>query len=309
MGSTIDLLALCRVRDVSWNFIARQAQRPGGLDELLAGRAAEKSEEAKQGLTGLASAEAELPGHREWAATTIQAAADKGIHLTTVLDDDYPANLRTVFNLPPFLFYRGQLEDRDTMSVAVVGTRQASLEGIEQAQRLVRQLVEAGVTVLSGLARGIDTAAHEACLDAGGRTVAVVGTGILRTYPPENAALADRIAESGAVVSQFWPDTPPATYTFPRRNITMSGMAQGTVVIEASATSGAKLQARRALEHGRRLFLPAELVRQHEWAQRYVQRPGAVEVRSVDDIVRLLQSPESIQVRSEGRRQLTLSLT
>jgi len=309
MGSTIDLLALCRVRDVSWYFIARQAQRPGGLDELVAGRAAEKSEEAKQGLAGLASAEAELPGHREWAGTTIQAAVDKGIHVTTVLDDDYPANLRTVFNLPPFLFYRGQLEEHDAMSVAVVGTRQASLEGIEQAQRLVRQLVEAGVTVLSGLARGIDTAAHEACVDAGGRTVAVVGTGILRTYPPENAALADRIAEGGAVVSQFWPDTPPATYTFPRRNITMSGMAPGTVVIEASATSGAKLQARRALEHGRRLFLPAELVRQHEWAQRYVQRPGAVEVRSVDDIVSLLQSPESIQVRSEGRRQLTLSLT
>lgn len=309
MGSAVDLLALCRVRDVSWYFVARQAQRPGGLDELLAGRTTEKSVEAREGLAALASSEAELPAHREWAAELLQQMTDRGISLTTVLDDDYPANLRTIFNLPPFLFYRGQLHERDAMSVAVVGTRQASTEGVEQAQRLVRQLVEAGVTVLSGLARGIDTAAHESCLAAGGRTVAVVGTGILRTYPPENAALADRIAETGAVVSQFWPDTPPTTYSFPRRNITMSGMAQGTVVIEASATSGAKLQARRALEHGRRLFLPAELVRQREWAQRYVQRPGAIEVRSVDDIVSLLQSPESIQVRSEGRRQLTLSLT
>jgi DNA processing protein len=136
----------------------------------------------------------------------------------------------------------------------------------------------------------------------------VVGTGILRTYPPENAALADRIAASGAVVSQFWPDSPPTTYTFPRRNITMSGMAQGTVVVEASATSGAKLQARYALEHGRRVFLPTSLVRQRTWARKYLDRPGAVEVRTVDDIVGLLQSPEVIQARSEGRRQLTLSL-
>ncbi len=309
MSSVVDLLALCRVRDVSWYFVARQAQRPGGLDDLLAGRTTEKSEEARQGLAALSSAEAELTGHREWVVELLHDMANRGVRLTTVLDDDYPANLRTIFNLPPFLFYRGQLHESDARSVAVVGTRQASVEGVEQAQRLVRQLVEAGVTVLSGLARGIDTAAHESCLDSEGRTVAVIGTGILRTYPPENATLADRIAGTGAVVSQFWPDTPPTTYSFPRRNITMSGMAQGTVVIEASATSGAKLQARRALEHGRRLFLPAELVREREWAQRYVQRPGAIEVKSVDDIVSLLQSPESIQVRSEGRRQLTLSLT
>lgn len=309
MADVLDLLALCRVRDISWYFVARQAQRPGGLDELLAGRAGEKSEEARRGLELLVSAADDLPRHREWAEELVGELDELGISLTSVLDDDYPANLRTIFNLPPFLFYRGTLEESDAMSVAVVGTRQASLEGIEQAQRLVHQLVDAGVTVLSGLARGIDTAAHEACLAAGGRTVAVIGTGILRTYPAENAALSERVAATGAVVSQFWPDMAPTTYTFPRRNITMSGMGQGTVVIEASATSGAKLQARRALEHGRKLFLPSELVRQREWAQRYVQRPGAIEVRSVDDIVSLLQSPAAIQQRSEGRRQLTLSLT
>lgn len=309
MAILLDLLALCRVRDVSWYFVARQAQRPGGLDDLLAGRTTEKSDEAQLSLAALASAQADLPAHREWVGKLLADMAARDVRVTSVLDDDYPANLRTVFNLPPVLFYRGEMQGGDARSVAVVGTRQASVEGIEQAQRLVRQLVEAGVTVLSGLARGIDTAAHESCLASGGRTVAVVGTGILRTYPLENADLAERIARTGAVVSQFWPDTPPTSYSFPRRNITMSGMAQGTVVIEASATSGAKLQARRALEHGRRLFLPAELVRQREWAQRYLKRPGAIEVNSVDDIVRLLQSPESIQMRSEGRRQLTLSLT
>lgn len=305
--ANVDLLALCKIRGVSWYFVAREAQR-GGLPAVLDGRASERSPEADEALPLIAAARDELAEHRKAVVKMLSMVLDRGIRLTTVLDDDYPANLRTIYNLPPFLFFRGELREDDARSVAVVGTREASLDGVDQTRRLVRQLVTAGVTVLSGLARGIDTAAHEACLDAGGRTVAVIGTGILRTYPAENAALAERIAESGAIVSQFWPDSPPTSYTFPRRNITMSGMGQGTVVVEASATSGAKLQARYALEHGRRVFLPTSLIRQRTWARRYVDRPGAVEVRTVDDIVGLLQSPEAILARSEGRRQLTLSL-
>jgi DNA processing protein len=238
----------------------------------------------------------------------LEALGAEGVRLTTVLDDDYPANLRLIYNLPPFLTYRGTLQGDDARSVAVVGTREASAEGIALTRRLATQLVEAGVTVLSGLARGIDTAAHDATLEAGGRTIAVMGTGIRRVYPPENEGLADRIAATGAIVSQFWPDGPPTTYTFPRRNITMSGMGQGTVVVEASATSGAKLQARYALEHGKRLFLPASLVRQRQWARKYLERPGAIEVRDVDDIIRLLQPSEAVRARSDQRRQLTLAL-
>jgi DNA processing protein len=128
------------------------------------------------------------------------------------------------------------------------------------------------VTVVSGLARGIDTAAHSGALAAGGRTIAVVGTGITRTYPNENTQLCEEIAASGAVVSQFWPSAPPASYTFPKRNVTMSGIAQGTAVIDASATSGAKMQARYALEHGKKVFLLSSLVKRYEWAERYAQR-------------------------------------
>lgn len=128
--------------------------------------------------------------------------------------------------------------------------------------------------MISGLARGIETEAHTATLEASGRTIAVVGTGILRTYPRENAALADRIAQNGAVVSQFWPDAPPTKYSFPMRNAVMSGISQGTAVIEASATSGAKMQARIALEQGKRAFLMASLVTREEWAQRYLGRGG-----------------------------------
>lgn len=307
-SEVIDLLALCRVHGVSWYFVARQAQRPDGLADLLAGRPAEQSADAAEALALLSEARAELPRHREVVEAMLHDLARDGVRITTVLDDDYPANLRLIYNLPPFLTYRGTLERDDARSVAVVGTREASVEGIEQARRLAEQLTAAGVTVLSGLARGIDTAAHLATLEAGGRTIAVMGTGIRTVYPTENAELAERIASTGALVSQFWPDSPPTSYSFPRRNIVMSGMGQGTVVVEASATSGAKLQARYALEHGKRVFLLSSLVRQRPWARKYLERPGAVEVREVDDIVRLLQTPDAVQARSDQRRQLTLAL-
>jgi DNA processing protein len=308
MSEVIDLLALCRLKGVSWHFLARQAQRPDGLSELLAGRSSERSSEASEAIRLLSDEAEHLPMFRDAIQAMLAELANEGVRLTTVLDDDYPANLRLIYNLPPFLTYRGTLHADDARSVAVVGTRDASVEGTERAARLARQLTEAGVTVLSGLARGIDTAAHRATLDAGGRTIAVMGTGIRSVYPSENQALAESIAETGAIVSQFWPDSPPTTYSFPRRNVVMSGMGQGTVVIEASATSGAKLQARYALDHGKRVFLLSSLVTERPWARKYLERPGAVEVRDVDDIVSLLQSTEAVQARSEQRRQLTLAL-
>jgi DNA processing protein len=218
----------------------------------------------------------------------INAAAGRGARLVTVLDDDYPLNLRQVYNRPPFLFIRGDLLPDDNRAVAVVGTRSASPKGLEQAAALARQLAEREVTVLSGLAKGIDAAAHEAALAAGGRTVAVMGTGIDRVYPAEHRDLADRIVGQGALVSQFWPEAPPTRYSFPMRNVVMSGMALGTVVIEASPTSGAKMQARLALEHGKRLFLVKSLVTHENWAQRYAKHPGATVVDDVEDVLEVL---------------------
>lgn len=227
----------------------------------------------------------------------------EGVSLVTVLDEDYPTNLRLVYNRPPFLFVRGGLRPEDERAVAIVGTRQASPEGREQAARLAGELARHGVSVLSGLALGIDTAAHEATLAAGGRTVAVMGTGIRRVYPRQNEELAARIVESGgALVSQFWPDAPPARWSFPMRNVVMSGMAIGTVVVEASRTSGAKMQARLALEHGKRLFLVESLVLHEQWARDYAERPGATVVQSVDDVLAALET--ELQPLNE---QLTLS--
>ncbi len=302
------ILALCAVRGANWHVIAREAQKPDGLERLLDGRVTEESSDAKKTGEALADLSSAMAKHLERAEAAVEAANRVSASLVTVLDDDYPANLRLIYNLPPFLFYRGKLRRDDARSVAVVGTRNASVEGLRRASKLARLLAEQKVTVLSGLARGIDTAAHEAALAADGRTIAVLGTGILRTYPAENADLAERIVDRGALVSQFWPDQAPTSYTFPRRNVVTSGMSQGTVVIEATSTSGAKMQARLALEHGKQVFLLSTLVTAQPWAQKYLAR-GAIEVGDVDAILDRLRSWESIEALSTGRHQLAFGLS
>ncbi len=138
--------------------------------------------------------------------------------------------------------------------------------------------------------------------------MAVTGSGLRQIYPKENRGLAERIALTGALVSQFWLNDPPKTYSFPRRNITMSGMGQGTVVIEASKTSGAKMQARLAQEHGKKVFLVSRLVTQQKWAQDYLKRPRVKEVSKVEDIIQELDSVERIKQRTHEAQQLSLSL-
>jgi DNA processing protein len=207
-----------------------------------------------------------------------------GVRMVTVLDPDYPENLRGVHDRPPLIFTRGSLLPRDTDSVAVVGTREATARGLEHAQAIAVALADANLTVVSGMAAGIDAAAHTAALDRGCRTIAVVGTGLRRCYPAAHRALQERIVSAGAVVSQFWPDQPPTKTTFPLRNATMSGLALATVVVEASQTSGARMQARLALEHGRPVFLVSALL-EHAWARAYAERPGTYVVTEPGEIV------------------------
>ncbi len=222
----------------------------------------------------LATARAEV---REWQA--------RGIRLVTVLDDGYPANLRDVHDRPPLLFFAGTLEQTDNRSIAVIGARRASPEGLRIAASFASEFVRSGYTVASGLAAGIDRAAHEAALADGGRTVAVIGNGLLRrSYPPENAELQRRIAARCAVVSQFWPEAPPTQKSFPMRNAVMSGLSRGSVVIEASERSGARVQARLALAHGRPVFLLERLLGQ-EWARELATRRGVHVVTCAQDVM------------------------
>lgn len=208
----------------------------------------------------------------------------EGITALSVLDERYPQNLRSIHDRPPLLFVRGTLTDADERSVAVVGTRRATDAGLAHAREVAAGLVDAGYTVVSGLAAGVDRAAHVGALDRGGRTVAVIGTGLRRAYPAAHAELQQRIAAEAAVVSQFWPDAPPSKRTFPMRNVVMSGLARATVVIEASETSGARMQARFALAHGRPVFLLASLLA-HAWARDHADRPGTYVVEEAGEIV------------------------
>jgi DNA processing protein len=232
------------------------------------------------------------------ARADLERWSSQGMHLVTLLDRGYPPNLRAVHDRPPMVFVAGHLTPADARGVAVVGARKASHSGTERAAAIAEHLVDHGYTVVSGLAAGIDTAAHTAALaKPGGRTVAVIGTGLARSYPPQNQELQQRIASDCAVVSQFWPGSPPSRRSFPMRNAVMSGIALATVVVEASDTSGARMQARLALAQGRPVFLLASLVEQQAWAREYARRPGTHVVCEPDEITTVVErliSPGSL---------------
>jgi DNA processing protein len=288
------LLAMTEASPRPWHEVATLVEDACGTEPVLAGTASllDDSQSALSQVLAESITSEKIDHWAEVISSTLDQFPDAT--LLTVLDVGYPENLRKVFNHPPFLFVRGKLLDEDARSVAVVGTRQASPEGLRHAYELATELATRGVTVISGLAAGIDTSAHTGSLDAGGRTIAVMGTGIDRVYPRQNAQLAERIPHQGALVSQFWPGAPPKSSNFPLRNVVTSGIAVGTVVIEASSTSGAKMQARLALEHGKRVLLMEDLVMQEEWAQKYAKRRGAQVVASVDDILEVLDKERAI---------------
>ncbi len=216
-----------------------------------------------------------------------RAAAERSeARLLTLEDPDYPAALKTIALPPPFLFVRGTLAREDALAISIVGSRKASSYGLRTAGRLAGDLVARGVTVVSGLARGVDTAAHRGALGAGGRTLAVLGSGLDVVYPPENRELARSIAAAGAVVSQFPMGTPPLPAHFPIRNRVIAGLALGTVVVEAGEKSGALITARLAGELGREVYaVPGNLSSPvSEGANRLIQ-DGAKLVRDWEDVV------------------------
>lgn len=227
-------------------------------------------------------------GLREQAEHQLGAWREQGIEVLTVSDSDYPTNLLTIAERPPVIFVRGRLLPKDARSVSVIGSRRATSGGTAAARAVARELVGAGYTVVSGLAAGIDTAAHTEALSHGGRTLAVIGTGVNRCYPPQNAELQRQLAERCGVISQFWPDTPPRRENFPVRNAVMAGLSLATVVVEASATSGARIQARIALQQSRPVILTESLLEQ-EWARELSERAGTYVIGSAGEVPALLE--------------------
>ncbi|MBX7158427.1 MAG: DNA-processing protein DprA [Verrucomicrobiae bacterium] len=208
-----------------------------------------------------------------------------GVTLVTLADADYPENLRNLYDPPLVLYVKGRFEAKDKKALSLIGSRSATYYGREMARKMGFQLTYAGFTVVSGLARGIDTASHEGALAAKGRTIAVLGCGIDQVYPPENRLLSEKIAESGAVISEFPIGTKPDRQTFPIRNRIVSGLGMGLVVIEAAKNSGALITARMALDQGRQVFaMPGRVDVPHSRGCHALIKQGAKLVESAEDV-------------------------
>ncbi len=209
-----------------------------------------------------------------------------GARVITRSSSEYPRELLTIHNPPILLYVWGSLTEQDQRAIGIVGSRKTSHYGLECAKKLSYQLAYAGLTVVSGLARGIDTAAHQGALAAKGRTVAVIGSGLMDLYPPENLALAEKIAASGAVVSEFPMEFPPTPQTFPYRNRIVAGWGSGTLVVEAGLKSGALITANQALENGRLVYaVPGPIDRPTSQGCNRLIQQGAKLVTGASDIL------------------------
>lgn len=219
----------------------------------------------------------------------------------TLADDDYPPLLRQIIDPPLALFVRGHRELLARDAIAVVGSRRASTYAINAARHLVTPLAsDAGLVIVSGLARGVDAAAHEAALDAGGATIAVLGTGIDIVYPRSNRGLFDRIARDGLVLSEFAPGTPPRAQNFPMRNRVISGLATGTLIVEATSRSGSLITARTAAEQGREVFaVPGSIFSAGSLGTHRLIQHGAKLVHDVNDVLEELPGCQAITARHE----------
>lgn len=225
------------------------------------------------------------------------------IRKITLDDAEYPKNLRNIHKPPKQLYVSGSLLETDEVAVALVGSRRASLYGIEMSEKLGYELALRGVTVVSGMARGIDTAAHRGALKAKGRTIAVMGSGHGHIYPSENKKLYEEIIRSGAVVTEFENDMKPLSYNFPQRNRIISGLSLGVVVVEAAKDSGALITAELAAEQGRDVFaLPGKISSTTSSGTNALIKDGARLVQSIDDILEELQLHE-IKPLEGGERE------
>jgi len=228
-----------------------------------------------------------IAGYKGWETIkrSLEAIDKANISVVTVEDKLYPENLINVYDRPAVLYVRGKLQKGD-ITVAIVGSRIATTHGKYTTERISRELTQRGITIVSGMARGIDSAAHRGALAARGRTVAVLGCGLDVIYPPENEKLFSNIIENGAVISEFPPGTPPLASNFPSRNRIISGMSYGVVVVEASEKSGSLITARLALEQGREVFaVPGSVEAATSRGTNKLIKQGAKLIENADDVL------------------------
>lgn len=240
----------------------------------------------------IASSIVHTPLNREFIDDQLSRLNKVGGRIVTLWDDEYPTLLKKIYDPPVFLFVKGKFSQNDQYSIAVVGTRQPTSYGKLMAERFTKELSELGITIVSGLARGIDTIAHTAALKSNGRTLAVMGSALDHIYPPENKKLAEQIEECGALVSEFFMGTKTDPGNFPRRNRIISGLSLGTLIIESEEDGGAMITARTTLDQNRELFsLPGHITeKKSNGPNRLIKMGAAKLVQSIDDILEELTS-------------------
>ena len=240
----------------------------------------------------------------ERAVTEYRGSLSRGFDLVDLLSPRYPWLLATMEDPPLVLYIWGGPVDADEIAIAVVGSRRASAYGLAACHRFADALARRGASVVSGLARGIDAAAHRAALDAGGRTIAVLGSGLNRLYPSEHRRLAERIAANGAVISELPLDAPPLPGHFPMRNRVIAGMTLGTIVVEAAVRSGSLITARHALEQNREVFaLPGSIDSPTTLGVHRLIQQGAKLVTSVDDVIEELRPEIRQRLQPEQKNE------
>jgi DNA processing protein len=241
-------------------------------------------------------------GEEVHAEEEVALCREHGIAIVTQSEPGYPDLLGQIPDPPGVLFVRGELKPQDALAIAIVGTRHATQYGLRQAERLAGSLSRAGLTIISGLARGIDGAAHRGALGAGGRTLAVLAGGVLNVYPPEHQQLAAEVAAHGALVSEAPPRAEPLGGAFPQRNRLISGMALGVIVVEAGDRSGALITARHAMEQGREVFaVPGRIEDRTSRGCHRLIRDGAKLIESADDVLEELGPLFKAAPREDGR--------
>lgn len=244
------------------------------------------------------------------AEALIQRAGETGVKLFSLEDESYPDLLKHIYDPPPVLYVKGELADAKTL--AIVGTRRASRYGLETARKLGYELAALGFTIVSGLASGIDTAAHQGALEANGRTVAVFGCGVDVIFPAENRGLARAIESSGSLVSEFPLGTGTEKGHFPRRNRIISGLSMGVIVVEGHYDSGAMITAKAALDQGREVFaVPGNVELDQTKGPHWLIKQGAKLVETVEDVLEEFNMvmPESRKQNTESREQEIRNLT
>ena len=229
---------------------------------------------------------------KEGVKEELLSAEKMGLKILTIEDKDFPRNLKSIPSCPLVLYVKGELKPEDNFSIGIVGSRRASFYGLTQAQEFAFGLANQGFTVISGMARGIDTYSHRGALKAGKRTIAVIGSGFNYLYPEENRNLAQEISENGAVISEFPLDAKPMPQNFPRRNRLISGMSLGVLVVEAAKNSGALITADFALEQGREVFaIPGKIDSANSFGTNELIKQGAKLVTNLNDVLEEFNLP------------------